>query len=112
MGTAEEFFANPKHPYMVSFFSAAPDPRRLERKDRILLRGELQAHRPEHGCPFVSRCPVGFDREVCLATAPKLLPVEDSDQVTACHFLGELASSSASAPHNTFKPEFDTEGDK
>lgn len=53
MGTAEELFAKPKHPYTVSLFSAAPDPRRLERKDRILLRGEPQAHRPEHGLSLI-----------------------------------------------------------
>ena len=112
MGTAEELFASPRHPYTVSLFSAAPDPRRGKRKDRVLLRGEPQARRPEHGCPFASRCPVGFDREVCLTTAPELLPVGDSDQVAACHFPGELTASSAHVPGAGPAPDPERIGDE
>ncbi|PPF88283.1 peptide ABC transporter ATP-binding protein [Subtercola sp. Z020] len=88
-GTSEELFRNPQHPYTVSLFSAAPDPRRGDRK-RIVLRGEPQSKRPATGCPFASRCPVGFDREICHTSTPPLAPTAGDGHVAACHFAGEL----------------------
>lgn len=90
MGTSEELFASPKHPYTVSLFSAAPDPRRSAKTERVVLRGEPQARRPAQGCPFVSRCPIGFDREVCATVAPPLSPTGSGTQQVACHFPGEF----------------------
>jgi oligopeptide/dipeptide ABC transporter ATP-binding protein len=90
-GTAEELFANPQHPYTVSLFSAAPDPRRVaSRAERIILKGEPQSKRPEVGCPFASRCPIGFDREVCHTTTPADDLYDENGHRAACHFPGEL----------------------
>jgi len=88
-GSAEEIFRRPQHPYTVSLFSAAPDPRPGASKKRVLLRGEPQSRRPEQGCPFASRCPVGFDREVCRTSKPALTR---GTQQVACHFPGELVA--------------------
>jgi oligopeptide/dipeptide ABC transporter ATP-binding protein len=90
-GTAEELFSNPQHPYTVSLFSAAPDPRRAaSNADRIILKGEPQSKRPETGCPFASRCPIGFDRELCHTTTPKVDAFDEGGHQAACHFPGEL----------------------
>jgi oligopeptide/dipeptide ABC transporter ATP-binding protein len=95
MGTSEELFTSPKHPYTVSLFSAAPDPRRIANRERAVLRGEPQSRRPEQGCPFAPRCPIGFDREVCLTKAPALSPTGTGTQLVACHFPGEFDISPA-----------------
>ncbi|MEU6647434.1 ABC transporter ATP-binding protein [Saccharomonospora sp. NPDC046836] len=93
---AAELFANPRHPYTVALFSAAPDPRRPDRK-RILLEGEPQARRPERGCVFAARCPLGKDREICRTTSPELAQAGSPEHQTACHFPGELQESRALA---------------
>ncbi|WP_432561391.1 oligopeptide/dipeptide ABC transporter ATP-binding protein [Kineococcus sp. SYSU DK003] len=95
-GTSEDLFRRPLHPYTTSLLSAAPDPRRSGAKQRVLLRGEPQSRRPETGCPFAARCPVGFDRPVCRERAPELRALDGADTATgtaqqvACHFPGEL----------------------
>ncbi|MBF0817167.1 ATP-binding cassette domain-containing protein [Microbacterium paludicola] len=87
---AEELFANPQHPYTVALFSAAPDPRAADRKRRITLAGEPQARRPDQGCPFAPRCPVGRDREKCRTEAPGLQPLATDGHRAACHYPAEL----------------------
>lgn len=89
-GPAEEVFGNPQHPYTASLISAAPDARpRTEKKARIVLKGEPQARRPEQGCPFAPRCPIGYDRQRCRTETPFLTP-GDSGNTVACHYPGEL----------------------
>jgi oligopeptide/dipeptide ABC transporter ATP-binding protein len=91
---AEELFANPKHPYTVALFSAAPDPRGAGHQKRVVLKGEPQARRPVEGCPFAPRCPVGSTRKLCRTEVP-LLSVHSGasdDHATACHFPGEMTA--------------------
>ncbi|HEY0248971.1 MAG TPA: oligopeptide/dipeptide ABC transporter ATP-binding protein [Gryllotalpicola sp.] len=97
-GTAQELFSNPQHPYTVSLFSAAPDPRRAVSTDdsapgRIVLHGEPQARRPEQGCPFASRCPVRHDRPLCVEKAPAPDAYSVDGHNAACHFPGELKAA-------------------
>lgn len=70
-GTAAELFANPRHPYTQALISAhlSPDPR--ERRQRIMLKGEIPSpvNLPK-GCVFASRCPVMI--EACGAHQPPL----------------------------------------
>ncbi|WP_051130878.1 ABC transporter ATP-binding protein [Nesterenkonia alba] len=90
-GPATQVFTDPQHPYSASLISAAPDPRPAgKRRERIVLRGEPQAQRPERGCPFAPRCPVGFEREKCRSEVPDLTPTDDGRRV-ACHYPGELS---------------------
>jgi dipeptide transport system ATP-binding protein len=70
-GSAEEIFANPKHPYTQALFSATPvaDPKR--RKKRIRLSGEPPSPlAPPPGCAFAPRCPIVQDN--CSQTEPML----------------------------------------
>jgi len=96
VATSEELFASPLHPYSAALLSAAPQPRGTRQRERVLLRGEPLARRPEAGCPFASRCPVGHDREVCRTTAPELVPASGvaagGGHQVACHFPGELVA--------------------
>lgn len=84
--TAEELFANPRHPYTRALLSATPiaDPER--RGERVRLEGELPSpFNPPEGCAFNPRCPLANDR--CRVEAPKFLP--DGDVLVACHAVEE-----------------------
>jgi oligopeptide/dipeptide ABC transporter ATP-binding protein len=86
-------FRAPLHPYTVSLLSAAPipDPVIERRRNRIVLRGEVDRHQSvTAGCVFRARCPVGHDREVCAAAQPPLVEHAPGHSL-ACHFPGELA---------------------
>ena len=81
---AEELFAHPMHPYTQALLSAIPEPKLRNRRERILLRGEITSpvNLPD-ACRFAKRC----DRccEACNASDPKLVEVS-KDHFVACHF--------------------------
>lgn len=66
----EALFQTPKHPYTRALLSAAPKQHPNEKKERIILNGEIpSAANPPTGCPFRTRCP--FARPVCAEPPPK-----------------------------------------
>lgn len=65
----EDLFSDPKHPYTQALLSAIPRSHPLEKKDRMLLKGEIpSALHPPSGCPFRTRCP--FAQPICAQTPP------------------------------------------
>jgi peptide/nickel transport system ATP-binding protein len=61
IGTAEEIFANPRHPYTQALLKAIPDVSHVGAPPAELPRGEIpDAARPPQGCPFHPRCPRAF----------------------------------------------------
>ncbi len=53
----QELFDTPHHPYTISLLSAIPRINPLDRKDRIVLEGDVPSPiNPPPGCVFSSRC--------------------------------------------------------
>ena len=87
IGTSEEVFKEPKHPYTQALISAVPiaDPEIGRKSERILIEGELPSplNAPK-GCRFCTRCPLATDR--CREEAPRLKEVNEGHMV-ACHYV-------------------------
>jgi oligopeptide/dipeptide ABC transporter ATP-binding protein len=59
IATADELYANPKHPYTAALLSAVPKGhRQADLTDRVVLQGDVPSPvDPPSGCPFHPRCP-------------------------------------------------------
>ncbi|NGM47652.1 ATP-binding cassette domain-containing protein [Rhodobacter sp. SGA-6-6] len=84
VGTTEELFARPLHPYTMLLMSAVPRPDPRKRgEDRPMMRGEIPSpmNLPK-GCRFHTRCP--FARDICRVEDPGLQTL--GGRAVACHF--------------------------
>jgi oligopeptide/dipeptide ABC transporter ATP-binding protein len=82
MGDAQTLARAPKHPYTAALFSAALPSHPDERRDEIILAGEVPSPLdPPAGCRFHPRCPHAMP--VCGRQEPMLAQV--GDRVVACH---------------------------
>jgi oligopeptide/dipeptide ABC transporter ATP-binding protein len=82
IGDAETVAKSPKHPYTQALFSAALPSHPDERRDEIILAGEVPSPlAPPSGCRFHPRCPHALPR--CSSEEPKLL--SESGRLVACH---------------------------
>ena len=84
IGSADDLFARPEHPYTQALVSASPAPGRRS-AGRIVLAGDPPnpAARPQ-GCAFHPRCPRAVAR--CASEVPMLSAVGGDRQV-ACHLV-------------------------
>lgn len=83
----KELFDHTLHPYTQALLSAIPIPSTINRRERIILEGELTSPiNPKPGCRFASRC--RFAKKECFAETPELRDVGNEHYV-ACHFAGE-----------------------
>jgi peptide/nickel transport system ATP-binding protein len=87
VGTPQELFRNPKHPYTSALISALPISDPLNRGERPVLKGEIaNPASPPSGCYFHPRCPFAVDK--CKVEAPPLQDI--SGRLVACHRAEEL----------------------
>ncbi len=86
IGEATALARNPKHPYTQALFSAALPSHPDERREEIILPGEVPSPlRPPAGCRFHPRCPYVMAR--CAEEEPLLRPA--SGRLVACHLYTE-----------------------
>ena len=83
MGTTEDIFANPLHPYTKALFSAIPMPDPEVKTDRIILEGSIPSPaNPPSGCKFHTRCSECMER--CKTEVPKEIDMGNG-HVVRCH---------------------------
>ncbi len=91
IGTEEEIYSHPTHPYTQALLSAVPvpDPSGRESRERILLSGDIPSPaNPPSGCRFRTRCWKAEERcaeELPLLAVPSTLRGPAAHE-SACHF--------------------------
>lgn len=83
VGTKEQIFSNPRHPYTQALLSAYPVPNpRMRGQERIVLQGDVPSPaNPPSGCRFHTRCP--FAEAKCREQEPLL---QGGEHAAACHY--------------------------
>lgn len=88
MGTFEDIYNNPRHPYTRALLSAVPKENPFLEKERILLSGDVPSPiNPPAGCHFHKRCP--FAVEACGKSYPELVADQEGHAV-ACHLADKI----------------------
>jgi oligopeptide/dipeptide ABC transporter ATP-binding protein len=91
-GEAKRLARAPKHPYTEALFSAALPSHPDERREEIILPGEVPSPlKPPSGCRFHPRCPHAIAR--CAEEEPALASV--GDRFVACHLHAASEASRA-----------------
>ena len=83
-------FEAPQHPYTEALLSAVPVPDPTQKRDRIILRGDVPSPmNPPPGCTFHTRCP--YVEDICRVEVPPLQEVRPS-HYAACHLREAISS--------------------
>lgn len=88
-GTSKELYSNPQHPYTRALLSAIPNPDPAQRRERIILKGDVPSPiNPPSGCYFHPRCPSATEK--CRIEAPPLRGTSQKAGAephrSACHY--------------------------
>jgi oligopeptide transport system ATP-binding protein len=87
IGTEDEIYERPTHPYTQALLSSVPvpDPTSRETKAIIRLTGDVPSPaNPPSGCRFRTRCWKAQD--ICAKEVPQLVERPGTDHPSACHF--------------------------
>ena len=87
IGTEDEIYERPTHPYTQALLSAVPVPDPTQRNNKTIIRltGDVPSPiSPPSGCRFRTRCWKAQD--VCAEQVPLLEIRQGSDHPSACHF--------------------------
>jgi oligopeptide/dipeptide ABC transporter ATP-binding protein len=90
IGTEDQIYERPTHPYTQALLSAVPvpDPTSRETKAIIRLTGDVPSPaNPPSGCRFRTRC--WKAQEICATEVPPLVERPGTDHPSACHFAEE-----------------------
>ncbi|MFI6900867.1 dipeptide ABC transporter ATP-binding protein [Nonomuraea sp. NPDC050394] len=105
IGTVENVYDRPAHPYTQALLSAIPlpDPEMERTRKRILLEGDLPSPAdPPSGCRFRTRCPKfarlsEAERRRCVEEEPSVVRLANAvDHGAACHYAEEIEVITAS----------------
>jgi peptide/nickel transport system ATP-binding protein len=87
VGTQDEIYGRPTHPYTQALLSAVPvpDPSARANRDIIRLTGDVPSPAdPPSGCRFRTRC--WKAQEICATEEPPLISRDADPHPSACHF--------------------------
>jgi oligopeptide/dipeptide ABC transporter ATP-binding protein len=89
IGSVEEIYNNPKHPYTIGLLSSEPirSPRERNKKQLILSGEPGSLMNPPKGCRFAPRCP--YKIEICEESSPIIEEIKEYHSV-ACYRWKEL----------------------
>jgi oligopeptide/dipeptide ABC transporter ATP-binding protein len=94
-GEAKPLAREPKHPYTEALFSAALPSHPDERREEIILPGEVPSPiNPPSGCRFHPRCPQAMPR--CASNVPELQDL--GSRIVSCHLYDEPEIARAPRP--------------
>lgn len=83
IGSFEDIYNNPLHPYTKALIAAVPEPDPMKKKQKSLPQGEVpDPVNPPSGCRFHPRCSVATKE--CSVIEPQLIETEQGHFV-ACH---------------------------
>ena len=94
LGTRDDVFTRPSHPYTQVLMSAVPvpDPVRERQRPRLVVTGEMPSPSdPPSGCRFRTRCPkfandlTEAERQRCIDEPPDLID-RGTGHPAACHY--------------------------
>ena len=104
IGTREQIYERPTHPYPQALLSAVPidDPAERGQRQRIILRGDVPSPaNPPSGCRFRTRC--WKAQEICAVEEPALID-RGHGHPSACHFAEPIAVLEPSTSSNGAAP--------
>jgi peptide/nickel transport system ATP-binding protein len=83
IGTVDQVFHNPMHPYTRALLAAVPVPNPRLRRLHAIARGEIpSAIAPPPGCRFHTRCPIADP--ACCEFVPKMVQIEPEHLAACC----------------------------
>ncbi|EMT51685.1 MULTISPECIES: ABC transporter ATP-binding protein [Brevibacillus] len=88
VGTVDEIFYQPKHPYTMGLLASMPKLHMQEEQLMAIPGTPPDLLDPPKGCGFASRCPYAL--EICLSYQPEHMRCSDTHQA-ACWLLDERA---------------------
>ena len=94
MGTVDQIFYSPHHPYSLGLLASLP---RLDRDDRDARLYRIKGQPPSlihvpSGCAFHPRCEFAKLPDPCSTVRPDLRPIGDVHQFAACHFAEDVGA--------------------
>src|SRR5436853_3039218 len=97
---AKDLYVNPLHPYTTALLSAIPVPDPIQKRDRIILKGDVPtARNPPSGCRFRTRCPIAIDE--CAQIDPELREVSPGHSVACIRVEGYNGALKTEPAHET-----------